>query len=215
MTPTVYGMSGSGNCYKVTLLLALLDIDYRWQEIDILTGASRTPEFLSINPNGKVPAVALGDGRVLAESNAILWYFGAATDWVPAPRFEAASMFQWLFFEQYTHEPAIAVARFIRQFLPPDHPRRSELEALRVRGEAALDVMDKQLARQSWLAGAQPTLADIALYAYTHTAEESGIELAPFPAVVAWLDRVTQLPRFQSMQSQHPGLSADRAHAGS
>ncbi|MEM9533434.1 MAG: glutathione S-transferase, partial [Pseudomonadota bacterium] len=134
MTPLIYGMSASGNCYKIQLALALLNLPYRWEEVDILTGATREPDFLARNPNGRVPTAEVAPGQFLAESNAILLYFGEGTTLVPEQRWPRATLFQWLFFEQYSHEPYIAVARFINRFLPPDHPRRSELPQLIERG---------------------------------------------------------------------------------
>ena len=186
---TVYGMKSSGNCYKVQLLLDQLGRPYRWQEVNILAGESRTPAYLAMNANGRVPLLE-DDGRYLAESNAILCYLADGTPLLPADRWQRAQVLQWLFFEQYSHEPYIAVARFICRYLPADTPRRADLPRLVERGHQALGVMERHLSQQPFFAGDDYTIADIALYAYTHAAADGGFDLAPYPAVLAWLDRV-------------------------
>jgi len=187
MSVTVYGTAASGNCHKVKMVLDITGQPYDWREVDILRGAARAPELLRLNPNGQVPVVELPGGAALAESNAILWYFGEGTALVPANRLQRARMLQWMFFEQYTHEPAIAVARFIRAFLRrDDDPRLPELAA---RGARALGVMEQHLAEHEFFAGDALCLADLALFAYTHKTHEGGFELAAFPAVQAWLGR--------------------------
>jgi glutathione S-transferase len=193
---TVYGMKASGNCYKLQLLLEQLDRPYRWVEIDSVAGETRTPEFLARNPNGKVPLLELADGRRLAESNAILCYLAEGSRFFPADPWLRAQALQWLFFEQYSHEPYIAVARFIARWLPADHPRRAELPRLRERGHPALSVMEQHLERHKFFVDAGYGVADIALYAYTHEAEVGGFDLAAYPAVRAWLARVEGQPRF-------------------
>ena len=193
---TVYGMKASGNCYKLQLLLAQLDRPYRWVEIDSVAGETRTPEFLARNPNGKVPLLELSDGRRLAESNAILCYLAEGTRYLPGDSWQRAQALQWLFFEQYSHEPYIAVARFISRWLPADHPRRAELPRLRERGQQALSVMEQHLERHKFFVDAGYGVADIALYAYTHEAEVGGFDLSAYPAVRAWLSRVEEQPRF-------------------
>jgi glutathione S-transferase len=193
---TVYGMKASGNCYKLQLLLEQLDRPYRWVEIDSVAGETRTPEFLARNPNGKVPLLELADGRRLAESNAILCYLAEGSRFLPADSWQRAQALQWLFFEQYSHEPYIAVARFIARWLPADHPRRAELPRLRERGHQALSVMEQHLERHKFFVDAGYGVADIALYAYTHEAEVGGFDLAAYPAVRAWLARVEEQPRF-------------------
>ena len=193
---TVHGFRPSGNCYKVQLLLALLDLPHRWVDVDSTAGATRTPAFLAKNPNGRVPLLELDDGRHLPESNAILCYLAEGTPFLPAGRFERAQALQWLFFEQYSHEPYVAVARFICGWLPQDHPRRAELPHLRERGHAALAVMERHLAARDWFVGAHASIADLALYAYTHDAARGGIHLDAYPALRAWLARVEALPRF-------------------
>lgn len=192
----IHGAPFSGNCYKAALMLDLLGERYAWHKIDLAKGESRTPEFLAMNPNGKVPVLELPDGRFLAESNAILCYLADGTPYLPADRFARAQTLQWLFFEQYSHEPYIAVARFICMALPEDHPRRAELPQLRERGKQALAVMERHLQAQSWFGGEQCTIADLALFAYTHDAARGGFVLAEFPAVEGWLQRVRELPGF-------------------
>jgi glutathione S-transferase len=183
----------SGNGYKVRLALHRLGIPFERIELDILKGQTRTPEFLARNPNGRIPVLELEDGTVLAESNAILWYLAEGTALLPAGRLARAQVLQWLFFEQYSHDPYIAVVKFIRRHRPDD-PRAAELPRLMAGGIAALGVMETQLRGRHWFVGAACSIADLALYAYTHMAEEGGFELAPFPALRAWLARVAALP---------------------
>jgi len=196
---TAYGMSDSGNCYKVKLALEQLQVPYRWVEVDSTKGGTRTPEYLAMNPNGKVPTLQLEDGSFLPESNAILWYLAEGTPLAPADRVTRARALQWMFFEQYSHEPYIAVARFILYYLPPDSPRRAELARLRERGAQALGVMETQLAKAPFFAGGRYSVADIALYAYTHCAADGGFDLAPYPSIRAWLERVRAQPRHVKM----------------
>lgn len=196
---TVYGMHVSGNCYKVKLALEQLGIAYEWVEIDIMKSGTRTPEFLAMNPNGKVPTLALGDGSFLPESNAILHYLAEGTPLMPRNRLGRARALQWMFFEQYSHEPYIAVARFITLLLPPGHARRAELPRLRERGAQALGVMETALAHVPYFAGEDYSIADIALFAYTHCADQAGFDLAPYPKVCAWLERVRAQPGFVPM----------------
>ena len=197
---TIYGMRASGNCYKLQLLLDQLGRDYRWVDVDSAHGETRTSAYLAKNPNGKVPLLELEDGRRLAESDAILCYLAEGTDFWPADAWLRAQTLQWLFFEQYSHEPAIAVARFIRGWLPADHPRQAELPALLERGRQVLAVMEQHLADREWFVGERYGLADIALYAYTHCADDAGFELAVFPNVTAWLARVRAQPGHTPMQ---------------
>lgn len=192
----LYDNQCSGNCYKVRLLLAHLGRDYERVEMDTDRGATRTPEYLEKNPNGRVPMVELDDGRRLAESNAIIYYLAQGSDYWPQDRFSGAQALQWMFFEQYSHEPYIAVSRYIMTHLPDDHPRRAELPGLKPRGEHALAVMDRHLATRAYFAGERFCIADIALYAYTHVAAEGGFELAPFGSVTAWLVRCEAQPRY-------------------
>lgn len=193
---TVYGMKASGNCFKVQLLLEQLGRPYRWVEINSAAGETRTPDFLAKNPNGKVPLLELADGRTLAESNAILCYLAEGSGLLPDDRWLRAQTMQWLFFEQYSHEPYIAVARFISGWLAHDHPRREELPRLRERGYQALDIMEGRLAQHDFLVDAGYGIADIALYAYTHEAPMGGVELVNYPAIQSWLARVESQPGF-------------------
>jgi len=193
---TLYGMPDSGNCYKPRLAAEQLAIACRWVEVR----DTRSPEFLAKNPNGKVPLLELEDGGFLPESNAILWYLAEGTELAPAGRLGRARALQWMFFEQYSHEPYVAVARSIVRHTPPDSPRRAELPRLRERGHQALGVMERHLAREPYFVDGVYSIADIALFAYTHCAEDGGIGLAPYPAVRAWLERVRAQPRFVPMQ---------------
>ncbi|GEN24269.1 glutathione S-transferase [Halomonas cupida] len=190
----LYGDSRSGNCYKIKLLAALLDIRLVWIGIDILAGDTHNDDFLGRNPNGKIPLLELDDGQFLAESNAILNYLAEGTDWLPSDRLARAQVLQWQFFEQYSHEPYIAVARFISLYLGLPEDRRAEYESRKAGGYRALDVMERQLSQSRWLVGDSPTIADISLYAYTHVAHEGGFELENYPAIRAWLARISSLP---------------------
>ena len=196
---TVYGMSMSGNCYKLRLLLEQLGRDYRWIEVDSARGETRTPAFLARNPNGRVPLIELEDGRVLVESNAILCWLAEGTGFVPADAWQRAQALSWMFFEQYSHEPYIAVARFIRGWTPADSPRRAELPRLRERGHQALAVMERHLQSADWFAGAADGIADIALFAYTHCAGDGGFDLSAYPRIGGWLERVRATPGFVPM----------------
>jgi glutathione S-transferase len=193
---TVYGMKASGNCYKVQMLLEHLGRPYRWVEIDSSAGETRTAEFLAKNPNGKVPLLELADGRMLAESNAILFYLAEGSGYLSDDRWQRAQTLQWLFFEQYSHEPYIAVARFIMRWLGQDHPRRAELPRLLERGYQALDVMEQHLWKHDYFVETGYGIADIALYAYTHEAPIGGFGLSSYPAIQAWLARVESQPGF-------------------
>lgn len=196
----VYGMSISGNCYKVKLLLEQLGNPYQWQEVNALTGETRTPEFLAINPNGRVPTLQIEPGRFLPESNAILCYLADGTEFWPAERREKAETLQWMFFEQYSHEPYVAVARLVRKFLPEDHPRRAELPRLHERGYQALEVMEKHLADRRYFVGQRYSIADIALFAYTHVAADGGFDLGKYTAINTWMERVKSQPRFVPLE---------------
>jgi glutathione S-transferase len=196
---TAYGMSDSGNCYKVRLALEQLALPYRWVEVDTASGETRTPEFLAMNPNGKVPTLQLEDGTFLAESNAILHYLADGSRLLPAGRVQRARVLQWMFFEQYSHEPYIAVARAILRYQPPDSPRRAELPRLLERGGQALAVMERHLEHEPFLVDLRYSIADIALYAYTHCAADGGFELSAYPAIRSWLERVRSQPRHVPM----------------
>jgi glutathione S-transferase len=195
----LYNSQLSGNCYKVRLLLAHLGLAYERREVSV-TDRSDRPELLgNLNPALRVPTLVLDDGRPLAESDAILCYFADGTPYLPDDRYERAQVLQWLFFEQYNHEPNIAVARFWVAIADAPAPE-AELEARRRGGHAALRAIDSHLADgRTFLVGERYTIADIALYAYTHVAPEGGFDLEPYPAVRAWLERVATQPGHVTM----------------
>jgi glutathione S-transferase len=190
----LYDFLESGNGYKVRLLLHQLGIPFERIELDITQGATRTPEFLAKNPNGRIPLLELGDGRLLAESNAILWFLAEGTPYLPADRFERATALQWMCFEQYSHEPNIATSRFWLHHGERSAERRAALEQKRVLGHAALAVMEGHLTPRAFFVGERYSIADIALYAYTHVADEGGFDLAGYPAIRDWLERVRAQP---------------------
>jgi glutathione S-transferase len=196
---TLHGYSPSGNCHKLRMLLGHLGRTYRWVETDSANGATRTPEYLAKNPNGKVPMVEDDAGRVIVESNAILTWLADGTEYFAGDAWQRAQTLSWMFFEQYSHEPFVAVARFIAGWTPLDSPRRADLPRLRERGNDALGVMDKHLASNDWFSATGYGIADIALFGYTHCAEDGGFDLARFPNVVAWLERVRAQPGFVAM----------------
>ena len=198
----IYGDSLSGNCYKLQLLCAELELPYEWHEIDILAGESRTPEFLLMNPNGRIPLLELDDGSHLPESNAILSYLADGSELAGRSRLQRAEVLSWMFFEQYSHEPNIATSRFIIKYLgnPPD--RQGDLQAKRAPGISALQVMEKQLGEGSYIVGPDFTIADIALFAYTHKADEGGFDLQPYGAIRSWIERIESRPRFVPMNDR-------------
>jgi len=189
----LYNSQVSGNCYKVRLLLAHLGLDYERHEVDVVDRSNRAELLAGLNPALRVPTIVLDDGRPLAESNAILWYFGERTPLVPDDRFERAQVLQWLFLEQYVHEPNIAVARFWLAYAG-GAPSPEQLEAKQRAGYAALDAMEHHLDGRSFLVGDRYTLADVALYAYTHVADEGGFDLGGYAAIRSWLGRVAAQP---------------------
>jgi glutathione S-transferase len=195
----VFGDRVSGNCYKVKLLLTQLGHPFEWIDIDVLNGETRTPESLAMNPNGRVPVLEIEPGVHLAESNAILCYLAEGTHYLPDDRLDRARVLQWLFFEQYSHEPYIATSRFWIRYLGKADEYRDKLAEKRPGGEAALAIMERELASRDWFAGGRYTIADIALYAYTHVAHEGGFDLAPYPAIRAWLKRVEAQPGYAPM----------------
>ena len=199
----LYDYWESGNGYKVRLLLAQLGLPHERVELDILKGETRTPEFLAKNPNGRIPLLELDDGRRLAESNAIQWYLADGTRFLPDDPFERAQVLQWMFFEQYSHEPYIAVLRFWT-FAGLLEQHAAEVPARRERGHQALAVMEGHLARRRYFVGERYSIADIALYAYTHVAEEGGFELARYGAVRAWLERVRAEPGHVRLEDARP-----------
>jgi len=189
----LYDSAASGNCYKVRLLLGHLGLAYERLEVDVVDRSNRAELLGHLNPALRVPTLVLDDGRPLAESNAILFYFAQGTPYLPEDRYEIAQVLQWLFFEQYSHEPNIAVVRFWVAHSgnpPPD----SEIEVRRRAGYAALDAMEKHLSEQSFFVAGRLTIADISLYAYTHVAGEGGFDVDRYPAMSEWLDRVAGQP---------------------
>lgn len=190
---TLYGFLRSGNVYKVRLLLAQPGVPYRRVDVSQLTGDTSRPEFRAINPIGKLPTLVFEDGRMLSESGAILHYLAAGPWLWAANRWQQAQVLRWMFFEQYSHEPAIAVNRFLRVYTGPDD-RTSQIEANHRRGMHALSVMDAHLAQNDWFGAADYSIADIALYAYTHVAPEGDFDLAAFDNIGRWLERVRNQP---------------------
>lgn len=195
----VYGDYNSGNCYKIKLMLHFLGLEYQWHAVDILKGETETPQFLAKNPNGKVPVLELEDGTCLWESNAILNYLADGSEFLPTEPRLRTQVLQWQFFEQYSHEPYIAVARFIQFYLGLPQARLEEYRALQKRGYKALDVMEQQLARTPYLVGEHYSIADVTLYAYTHVAHQGGFELGAYPSIQAWLQRVASHPHHVTM----------------
>jgi glutathione S-transferase len=190
----LYNSHISGNCYKVRLLLAQLGIPYETRDVDVVDRTDPRDFLDGLNPVRRAPTLVLDDGRPLAESNAILWYFGEGTRFVPEDRYDRAKALQWMFFEQYEHEPAIAVARFLKTYSGKPEWWEAQREQLTKRGYKALDALEQGLQGRDWLAGDSMTIADIALYAYTHAADEGGFSLDEYPAIRAWLDRVAAQP---------------------
>ncbi|KQZ31105.1 glutathione S-transferase [Mesorhizobium sp. Root552] len=191
----LYGMIDSGNCYKPRLLMAKLGVPFTNVEVSSHTGQTRAPEFVAKNPNAMVPLLELDDGRRIAESNAILLYLSEGTRFLPEDRYQRAMAYQWLFFEQYSHEPYIAVRKALLTF--PERAKDATPERLAQtleRGNKALGVMNRHLAGNAYFAGGALSVADIALYAYTHSAEQGGFQLDAYPAVAAWLKRVEADP---------------------
>jgi glutathione S-transferase len=207
----LYSMQRSGNSYKVRLALALLNAPYHAIEIDILRGESRTPDFLAKNPSGQVPLLEVAEGRYLAESNAILWYVAGGTSLAPESRVERAEALQWMFFEQHALEPNIGAAYFWVALVKGGRDLQTHaLEDWMERGYAALQVMENHLKTHDYFAAGQFTVADIALYGYTHVADQCDYDLSIFPAVRTWLRRVEQTPGFVPMDWQ-PGADIDEA----
>jgi glutathione S-transferase len=208
----LYSMQRSGNSYKVRLALALLDAPYQAIEIDILRGESRTPDFLAKNPSGQVPLLEVADGRYLAESNAILWYVAGGTSLAPESRIERAEALQWMFFEQHALEPNIGAAYFWLSLVKGGRDLQTHaLEDWMERGYGALQVMEDHLKTHEFFAAGQLTVADIALYGYTHVADQCDFDLAAFPAIGGWLRRVQQTPGYVAMDWRPDPEVADSA----
>ena len=191
----LYDYLPSGNGYKVRLLLTLLGIPFERVELDIVAGATRTPEYLAINPNGRIPVLETDEGIHLAESNAILFFLADGTPFLPPRSLDRARVLQWMFFEQYNHEPNIATSRHWIQHLELTDERRARLEEKHELGHDALRVMEAHLSSHEFFVARRYTIADIALFAYTHVAPEGGFDLAPYPAIRAWIERVASQPR--------------------
>lgn len=190
----------SGNAYKVRLLLSQLGLDFKTIQYDVTKGATRTEEYLTkVNANGRIPVVEFEDGRCLAESNAILYYFTQDTDFFPRDKWLQAEVMQWLFFEQYSHEPYVAVAKYILTMLPRNSPRRSEIPKLLNKGYEALAVMEEQLQGQDFIVGNIYSIADIALFAYTHKAAMGNYDLSRYPTIQKWISRIENRPGFVPM----------------
>ena len=196
----VFGDYLSGNCYKIQLLLNHLAIDHSWRPVDILNGDTRTEPFLELNANSKIPVVVLEDGHLLAESNAILNYFAEGTDYLPNDRYLRAKVLEWQFFEQYSHEPYIAVARFIARYQGMPESRQAEFQSKQAGGYKALEVMEKTLSVSPYLTGSTLTIADISLFAYTHVAHEGGFSLQRFPDIRRWIKTIESHPKHVPMQ---------------
>ena len=189
----LYDNPFSGNCFKVRLILALRGVEYERREMSVTDYSERIEVLGGLSPSLNLPTVVLEDGRPLAESNAILWYFGEGSEYVPEDPYERAQVLQWMFWEQYKHEPSIAVPRFWVA-MAPSPPPEEEIEARRREGRVALKIMERHLREREFFVGERFTVADIALYAYTHVAEEAGFDLEPLPAVRAWIERVAAQP---------------------
>jgi glutathione S-transferase len=196
----IYGDAASGNCYKIKLTMALLGKPYEWIHVDILKGETQDPKFVALSPNAKIPVLELTTGEVLSESNAIINYLAHDSDFIPDDPFKLAKMQQWQFFEQYSHEPYIAVARYIEKYLGLPQARLEEYKSKQTGGYKALDVMEKQLAETKYLVDNTITVADISLYAYTHVCHEGGFSLSNYPEIVQWIKRIQALPKYISME---------------
>lgn len=189
----LYDYLPSGNSYKARLLMSYLGINYEWVNLDIIKGETQTKSYKTKNPAGQIPLLELADGRRIAESNAIIYFLAEGTPYWPKNAFDQAKCLQWMFFEQYKHEPSIAVARFIHHYAMEQ--RKDELPVLTKKGYLALDVMESHLADNRWFVGGGRTIADVALYAYTHVASEGGFDIEKYPNILAWLDRFSDHPK--------------------
>lgn len=195
----IYGDIYSGNCYKLKLICALLEIEHEWIPVDIMRGETREDRFLRLNPVGQIPICVTDDGQTLTESNAILYYLAQDSALWPPGRLEQTRVLEWQFFEQYTHEPTIAVARFIKVYQNIPEKRRQEYEIKLKGGYRALDLMERHLRGRQFLVGENCSIADISLFAYTHVAGEGGFDLSSYSAIRAWITNIEQLPGFVAM----------------
>lgn len=196
----VYGDIKSGNCYKIKLLMSILSIEHEWVEIDILAGDTQADNFVKMNPNGKIPLLELDDGRFISESNAILFYLANGSSLLGECAYGNAKILQWQFFEQYSHEPYIAVARYIAKYLGLPDNRKTEYHAKQEGGHKALKVMEDQLQQTPYLIGDTLTIADISLYGYTHVAHEGGFDLGIYPEILQWMARIQSHPQYVDME---------------
>ncbi|BAZ31530.1 glutathione S-transferase domain-containing protein [Cylindrospermum sp. NIES-4074] len=201
-TLRLYDFLPSGNGYKIRLLLTQLGMPFEWVEVNITKNETRTPEFLSKNPNGKIPLLEIEPGKYLAESNAILMYLSEGTEFLPYDRYLRAQVLQWLFFEQYSHEPFIATSRYWISILGKAEEYREAIEQKREPGYAALGLMENHLKSHIFLVADRYTIADIALFAYTHVAGEGGFDLTLFPSIQAWIERVKTQSRYISITQE-------------
>jgi glutathione S-transferase len=199
----VYGDMLSGNCYKVKLLMKFLGIEHEWRHVDILAGETHNAEFVAINANAKIPVLQIDDAEYLSESNAILNYLAENSAFLPSSGLQRAKVLQWQFFEQYSHEPYIAVARYINKYLGLPEERAEEYRSKQEGGHNALRVMEKQLSKSEFIVGNSPTIADISLYAYTHVAHEGGVELERYPKIESWLRSIESLPNYVAMAREN------------
>ena len=197
----IYGDVFSGNCYKLKLACSLLTIKHEWIAVDILKGETRSQSFLELNPNGQIPVCVTDESEVIIESNAILYFLARDSQYWPDDRLAQTRVLQWMFFEQYTHEPTIAVARFIKRYLGLPEERRAEYEGKIESGHGALRVMEQCLREQDFLVTGQCSIADISLYAYTHVAPEGGFDLSDYRAIQAWIARMESIPGHVSMDA--------------
>jgi len=202
--PVLHQMHVSGNCYKIRLLARQAGVDLKLKDYPLHGGLTRTPDFLAKNPNGRVPLLELDDGRFLPESGAILWYLSAGTPYQPADGWAQGEALSWMFFEQYSHEPYIAVARFWLTYSAPEDlaKKRDLVPEWHTKGYAALGVMETHLKTHDWFAGGRYSIADIALYGYTHAANEGGFDLTDNPAIRRWLDRVASQSGYIPLQER-------------
>lgn len=195
----IYGDIYSGNCYKLKLMCALLTLEHEWMPIDITRGETRSDSFLKLNPNGQIPVCVTDDNEVLTESNAILFYLAQGSSYWPDERLLQTRILEWQCFEQYTHEPSIAVARFIKVYQHMPDNRKAEYEAKLKSGYRALNFMENHLSQRSYLVGKNCSIADISLFAYTHVAHEGGFDLTSYPAIQQWISMIKSLPGYVAM----------------
>ncbi|MBX2865012.1 MAG: glutathione S-transferase family protein [Leptolyngbyaceae cyanobacterium MAG.088] len=199
----IYGDMLSGNCYKIKLLMQFLDIKHEWVNVDILASETHTAEFKTMNPNARIPVIQLDGDSCLWESNAILNYLATDTPWLPQDNYKRAKVLQWQFFEQYSHEPYIATARYINKYLGLPKEREAEYHAKQPGGHKALAVMEKHLADNQFFLGAQVTIADISLYAYTHVADEGGFDLSTYGHIQRWFKDFESIPGYITMAREN------------